>query len=73
MRRAGVGGKYRTTNWKAYNAALKARGDLTIWLDRDMQRLAVPSGKRWRAVKLSQMWPSSFACDHQVLVWPALC
>ena len=24
--------KYRTTNWKAYNAALKARGDLTIWL-----------------------------------------
>jgi hypothetical protein len=29
--------KYRTTNWKAYNAALKARGELTIWLDRDMQ------------------------------------
>lgn len=26
--------KYRTTNWKAYNAALKARGELTIWLDR---------------------------------------
>ena len=25
--------KYRTTNWKAYNAALKARGDLSIWLD----------------------------------------
>ncbi len=31
--------KYRTTNWKAYNAALKARGELTIWLDRDMQFL----------------------------------
>ena len=31
--------KYRTTNWKAYNAALKARGELTIWLDRDMQWL----------------------------------
>ncbi|MEG0976916.1 MAG: IS5/IS1182 family transposase, partial [Comamonas sp.] len=27
--------KYRTKNWKAYNAALKARGDLTIWLDKD--------------------------------------
>ncbi|MCK6403632.1 MAG: IS5/IS1182 family transposase, partial [Sphaerotilus natans subsp. sulfidivorans] len=22
--------KYRTTNWKAYNAALKARGALTM-------------------------------------------
>ena len=40
--------KYRTTNWKAYNAALKARGDLTIWLDKDMQWLAAPSGKRGR-------------------------
>ena len=33
--------KYRTTNWKAYNAALKARGALTLWL-------AKPSGKRSR-------------------------
>ena len=40
--------RYRTTNWKAYNAALKARGDLTIWLDKDMQWLAPPSGKRGR-------------------------
>ena len=46
-------GKYRTTNWKAYNAALKARGDLTIWLDRDMQWLAVPSGKRGRSQTFS--------------------
>ena len=45
--------KYRTTNWKAYNAALKARGDLTIWLDRDMQWLAVPSGKRGRSQTFS--------------------
>ena len=37
--------KYRTTNWKAYNAALKAQGDLTIWLDKSMQWLAPPSGK----------------------------
>lgn len=40
--------KYRTTNWKAYNAALKARGALTMWLDRDMKWLAEPSGKRGR-------------------------
>lgn len=38
--------KYRTTNWKTYNTALKARGDLTIWLDKEMQSLAAPSGKR---------------------------
>ena len=31
----------RTKNWKAYNAALKARGALTLWL-------AEPSGKRGR-------------------------
>ncbi|HQY38356.1 MAG TPA: IS5/IS1182 family transposase, partial [Giesbergeria sp.] len=26
----------KTTNWAAYNAALKVRGALTIWLDKDM-------------------------------------
>lgn len=41
-------GKYRTTNWAAYNAALKSRGSLTVWLDRDMQWLAAPTGKRGR-------------------------
>ena len=45
--------KYRTTNWKAYNAALKARGSLTMWLDRDMQWLASPSGKRGRSQTFS--------------------
>lgn len=37
--------KYRTTNWKAYNAALKAQGYLTICLDLDMQWLAI--WERW--------------------------
>ncbi len=40
--------KYKTTNWAAYNAALKARGSLTIWLDKGMHWHAVPSGKRGR-------------------------
>ena len=40
--------RYKTTNWAAYNAALKARGSLTIWLDKDMQWYAPPSGKRGR-------------------------
>ena len=39
---------YSTKNWKAYNSALKARGALTLWLDRDMQWLAASSGKRGR-------------------------
>lgn len=41
-------GRYRTTNWAAYNAALKARGSLTVWLDRDMPWLAEPTGKPGR-------------------------
>ena len=40
--------KYRTTNWTAYNASLKARGSLTVWLDKEMQWLAEPNGKRGR-------------------------
>jgi hypothetical protein len=38
----------KTTNWIAYNAALKARGSLTIWLDKDMLWCAPASGKRGR-------------------------
>ena len=40
--------RYKTTNWAAYNAALKARGSLTIWLDKDMQWYAPANGKRGR-------------------------
>ena len=38
----------KTTNWAAYNAALKVRGALTIWLDKDMPWYAPASGKRGR-------------------------
>ena len=40
--------RYKTTNWAEYNAALKARGSLTIWLDKDMPWYAPASGKRGR-------------------------
>lgn len=40
--------KYRTTNWTEYNASPKARGSLTVWLDKEMQWLAEPNGKRGR-------------------------
>lgn len=40
--------KYQTTNWRDYNAALKARGSLLIWLDPAMQWYAPASGKPGR-------------------------
>lgn len=39
---------YKTTNWQAYNDALKRRGSLTIWFDHEMRWDAVPTGKRGR-------------------------
>ena len=44
---------YRTTNWPSYNAALKSRGSLTIWLDKRMQWFAAASGKCGRSLKFS--------------------
>ncbi len=35
---------YKTTNWQAYNQALRQRGSLTIWFDPSMQWEAIPSG-----------------------------
>ena len=45
--------RYRTTNWKQYNSSLKARGSLTIWLDKKMSWFAAVSGKRGRSPKFS--------------------
>lgn len=45
--------KYRTTNWPAYNKALKSRGSLLIWLDKEMAWFAAPSGKRGRSPTFS--------------------
>ena len=44
---------YRTTNWRAYNAALKQRGSLQIWFDPETVWLAEPSGKRGRPTKFT--------------------
>lgn len=38
--------KYKTTNWSAYNDALKQRGSLSIWFDPEMIWNAPPTGKR---------------------------
>ena len=40
--------RYRTTNWKSYNDALRRRGSLLIWLDKDMGWLADRAGRPGR-------------------------
>ena len=40
--------RYRTTNWKSYNSALRRRGSLLIWLDKDMEWLAPKTGSNGR-------------------------
>ena len=40
--------RYRTTNWSSYNAALRKRGSLLIWLDKDMVWLAPHDGRPGR-------------------------
>lgn len=46
-------GKYRTTNGAAYNAALKARGSLMVWLEQGTQWLVLLTGKPGRQPKFS--------------------
>ena len=40
--------RYRTTNWPSYNASLKQRGNLLVWLDPDMEWFAVSGNKPGR-------------------------
>jgi len=40
--------RYRTTNWSVYNAALRKRGSLLIWLDKEMAWHASHEGRPGR-------------------------
>ncbi len=40
--------RYRTKNWKSCNGALKRRGSLLVWLDKDMTWLALKAGRPGR-------------------------
>ena len=44
---------YRTTHWRAYDAALRSRGSLLIWFDPQMEWLAAPRGGRGRPATFS--------------------
>ena len=39
---------HKTTNWPAYNEALRRRGSLTIWFDPEINWDAALKGKRVR-------------------------
>jgi len=45
--------KYRTTNWPTYNAALKSRGSLMLWIDKEMSWHGEALGKRGRIMTFS--------------------
>jgi len=40
--------RYGTTNWPDYNAALRRRGSLLVWLDREMEWRAPKRGRPGR-------------------------
>ncbi|VVT00611.1 transposase (fragment) [Roseovarius sp. EC-HK134] len=40
--------RYYTTNWSVYNSALRKRGSLLIWLDKEMAWYALHEGRRGR-------------------------
>ena len=45
--------KYKTTNWSAYNEALKRRGSLELWFDPEMVWVPPRGGKRGRQQRFS--------------------
>ncbi len=55
-----VPARYRTTNWKSYNEALKQRGSLLIWLDKDMADMVLGPGVT-AGLRSSAMRPFSSA------------
>lgn len=46
--------KYRTTNWSSYNESLRQRGALLLWIDKDMEWVGAPNGKRGRTPRFSE-------------------
>ena len=45
--------RYRTTNWSSYNASLRKRGSLLIWVDKDMTLHAPRDGRPGRPAMFS--------------------
>ena len=45
--------RYRVTNWSDYNAALRRRGSLLVWVDREMAWRAPHDGRPGRPAVFS--------------------
>ena len=45
--------RYRTTNWPSYTAALRKRGSLLVWLDKEVTWLAPHDGSPSRPAVFS--------------------
>ena len=60
--------RYRTTNWPEYNAALRRRGSLLVWLDREMGWLAPASGRPGRPETFSDA-AIQVCLTIKVLLW----
>jgi hypothetical protein len=56
--------KYRTTNWTEYDAALKRRGSLMMWLDADLQ---------WQAPSISDSGGPAVFSDAAIQFCLTLC
>ena len=54
MSKAAAPPRYRTTNWSSYDASLKKRGSLLIWVDEDMDWLAPREGRPGRPLVFSE-------------------
>jgi hypothetical protein len=57
-------------NWKDYNTALKARGSLLSWLDKDMCWHGSASSKRGRRPKYSEAAVQFCLTIKVCSIWP---
>lgn len=63
--------RYRTTNWSPYNAALRKRGSLLVWLDKEMAWHAPNEGRPGRPPVFSDA-AIQFCLSIKVLFKPPL-
>ena len=60
--------RYRTTNWSEYSDALRRRGSLLVWLDREMEWSASKRGRLGRPRAFSDA-AIQFCLSVKVLLW----
>jgi hypothetical protein len=61
--------RYQITNLKQYNAALKARESLSIWLDKRMAWFAATSAKRGQSLRFSDAAIQFYLTLKTCLAW----